>query len=130
MLVLDASLLLGALLPDEPGFDLPALLEPYEEVLAPWLLWAELRNALLVIERRGRIPADEVDQRLLVVQDLHIILDQMPRSAAVMRLARKHGLSAYDALYLELALHKQADLATFDRTLADAARVEGVRVLP
>ena len=44
-------------------------------------------------------------------------------------LARKHGLSAYDALYLELALHKEADLATADRALAAAARAEGVRVV-
>ena len=58
-----------------------------------------------------------------------IVLDQMPRSAFVLRLARKHGLSAYDALYLELALHKEADLATADRALAAAARAEGVRVV-
>ena len=129
MLVLDTSVLVGALLPDEPERDLHALVEPYDEVIAPWLLWVEVRNTLLTLERRGRISADFVDRALGVVETYAIVLDQMPRSAFVLRLARKHGLSAYDALYLELALHKEADLATADRALAAAARAEGVRVV-
>jgi predicted nucleic acid-binding protein len=45
-----------------------------------------------------------------------------------MALARQHGLSAYDATYLELALRKGAVLATFDRKLADAMQNAGGRV--
>jgi predicted nucleic acid-binding protein len=40
-----------------------------------------------------------------------------------------HNLSAYDATYLELAMHRAATLATFDRKLTAAARAAGVRVL-
>jgi predicted nucleic acid-binding protein len=46
----------------------------------------------------------------------------------VLPLARRHQLSAYDAVYLELALRAQAPLATFDEALGRAALREGVEV--
>ena len=46
MLVIDASALVGWLMPDENGIDLPALAAEHEDIVAPWLLWAELRNIL------------------------------------------------------------------------------------
>jgi predicted nucleic acid-binding protein len=47
----------------------------------------------------------------------------------VLMLSANHGLSAYDAAYLALALNRSAPLATLDRKLAAAARKEGVTVL-
>ena len=41
-------------------------------------------------------------------------------------LARRHGLSGYDAAYLETAMRHRAKLATPDRKLAAAAAGEGV----
>ena len=126
MLVLDASALAGWLLPDEAGLDLVALSEQHAEFAAPWLIWAEIRNILLVSERRGRIPANVVEQALEAVDGLGLILDTSPSSAAVAGLCRAHRLTAYDALYLELALRKGATLATHDAALARAASAEGV----
>lgn len=129
MLVVDASLLVGAFLPDEADRDLHALFEPYEALLAPWLLWVEARNTFVTLERRGRITPDFTDRTLESITTFQITLDAMPRSAAVLRPARRHQLSAYDALYLELALRLGADLATLDAQLATAARAEGIRVV-
>ena len=126
MLVLDASALAGWLLPDEAGLDLVALSEQHAEFAAPWLIWAEIRNILLVSERRGRIPANVVEQALEAVDGLGLILDTSPSSAAVAGLCRAHRLTAYDALYLELALRKGATLATHDAALTRAASAEGV----
>ena len=128
MLVIDSSTVLGALLPDEVGTDLDTLFEPHEEILAPWLLWAEVRNILIVAERRGRLADGMVEEILEALHDLGITLDQTPRSAAVLRLARRHKLSVYDAFYLELALHREAELATHDGALRSAAIAEGVRL--
>lgn len=128
MIVVDSSVLIATLLPDESGPDLPELMADYDEVLAPWLLWVEIRNVLLSSERRGRLTIT-VEAALEQIEALGITLDQMPRSTAVMRLARRHRLSAYDALYLELALRFDADLATLDSKLATAAEAEGVRVV-
>jgi predicted nucleic acid-binding protein len=44
-------------------------------------------------------------------------------------LCRKHGLTAYDAAYLELAVRQDCPLAAVDEDLKRAAVEEGVRVL-
>ena len=45
------------------------------------------------------------------------------------KLSRKHGLTPYDASYLELSLRLDLPLATLDGKLAEAAAKEGVLVL-
>ena len=44
-------------------------------------------------------------------------------------LARAHGLTAYDAAYLELALRTGLPLATLDTRLGSAARVAGIKLV-
>ena len=44
-----------------------------------------------------------------------------------LHLARRYGLSSYDASYLELALRSGLPLATLDADLAKAARKAGVK---
>jgi predicted nucleic acid-binding protein len=44
-------------------------------------------------------------------------------------LADRHGLSVYDAAYLDLALDVDGDLATLDGPLREAAALEGVPLL-
>jgi predicted nucleic acid-binding protein len=125
--VLDASALAAWLLPDEVGPDLaPALAEGAH---APALVWTELLNILLVAERRGRLGEAEADALLDALGRVGLATDDARPGAAVTRLARTHGLTAYDATYLELALRLGAPLATLDRALARAAEAEGVRVL-
>lgn len=127
MLVVDASALVAWVMPDEAGSDLDALMARHEVVAAPTLLWVELRNILIVSERRGRLPAGMADQIADAVDGLGITLVTPGSSAVVMDLARRHQLSAYDALYLELALRESAQLASLDRALIAAAKAEGVQ---
>ena len=47
---------------------------------------------------------------------------------SAMRLAREHGLSFYDACYLELALRMGAGLASRDIRLMEVARAASVDV--
>lgn len=128
MLVLDASALVGWVMPDERGIDLPGLAARHEDITAPWLLWAELRNILVVNERRGRIPAGSAEQIADAVDGLGIVLDTAPAGAVVLDLARRHRLTVYDALYLELALRQGAALASLDAALLAAAQAEAVPV--
>ena len=128
-LVVDASALIAWLMPDEVGLDLRALIERNGDVGAPWLLWAELRNSMMTFERRGRIPAVTSENILTNVEGLDIRYDTTPSSTTVLTLCRDHRLSAYDALYLELALRRKASLVTGDANLAEAARRSGVTVL-
>jgi len=128
-LVVDASAVAGWLLPDEAGMDLSTLAATHSEFCAPMLLWAEFRNILVVNERRGRLPQGMAEELIEAVEGLCITLDTAPSNAGVLGLARRHGLTVYDALYLDLALRRGATLATLDTKLAQAARGEGVAVV-
>ena len=129
-LVVDASAAAGWLLPDEAVPEgLLAAMEGQGTLCAPWLFWIELRNILLVCERRGRLAPGAAESFLGAVDDLGIALDTGAASEAVLALARRRGLTAYDALYLELALRRGLPLATLDHALRRAARAEGAVVL-
>ena len=80
-------------------------------------------------ERGDRIDADTVSVRLSRLGRLPIDTDFTPNLDAAFELARKHRLTFYDALYLELALRRGAQLATLDKALERAAAVEGVLML-
>ncbi len=89
-----------------------------------------MRNALLVAERRGRITVDEVNERLLNLRELPVSTDTTPDLDVAFALARTHGLTFYDALYLELAQRRQAALATLDTALGRAAVAAGLVLVP
>ena len=93
--------------------------------MAPQIWWTELRNGLLAAERRGRISPGGTDAALAALDDLPITLDRTPHGAMVLRIAREHNLTVYDAMYLELALRLDGPLATLDRELARAAAEAG-----
>ncbi len=97
---------------------------------APGLLWAEVRNVLVMAERRGRIAQRQADAALTELEALRIELDHVPDSRMTLRLARRHRVSVYDALYLELAIREGRALATLDQALRAAADSEGIEVRP
>ena len=129
-LVLDASITADWLLSDE--FDPRAASAlawlRKDEATVPQLWHYEVRNALLVAERRGRVPKSRTTERLDSLRGLPIVTDQGADLQAAFDLARAHGLSFYDALYLELAKRREATLATLDAGLARAAISEGLEV--
>jgi predicted nucleic acid-binding protein len=101
-----------------------------EEWIVPALWWFELRNVLIVNERRRRISEQQTEDFLReLTSDMTIVIEPVPDETAVMILARRHRLTVYDAAYLELALRERLDLATLDTSLAEAARREGVAVV-
>ena len=98
--------------------------------LVPQHWHLEVRNALLVGERRGRITSGKVSECLSDLSELALHTDTESDLDAALALARSHNLSFYDAIYLELAHRRQAALATLDNKLGLAASAEGLRVLP
>jgi predicted nucleic acid-binding protein len=97
-------------------------------ILVPAHFAAEVANALL---RSAKLPAGDVDMRLEFLDQLHVeVADRgLPGIRGAVRLADQHGLSVYDAAYLELAIDVDGELATLDRALARAAAAEGVDVI-
>jgi predicted nucleic acid-binding protein len=100
-----------------------------DEAFVPALWRFEIRNTLIVGERRGR--KSEADSNLFLTRlaRLPISFDGSPQDNDVMTLARRHRLTVYDAAYLELARRRGEPLATLDRRLAAAASAEGVALV-
>jgi predicted nucleic acid-binding protein len=73
----------------------------------PALFWDEL--AVLPIEVESPLPPD--------------------RAKAVLALGLQHGLTVYDAAYLDLAQRKGIPLATLDSALLKAAPLETVKLI-
>jgi predicted nucleic acid-binding protein len=100
--------------------------------VVPVLWMFEVANALLALRRRQRIQRDEYNQALLDLRDsLPLVDDEGPVRAldAISKLAEKHDLSVYDAVYLELALRRALPLASRDAALNKAAKRAGVQTL-
>jgi predicted nucleic acid-binding protein len=97
-----------------------------EPAVAPNLWWFEVRNGLVMAERRGQITEQETAKFLHEIHRLAITLDRSPVEAAVLALARRHRLTVYDAAYLELAMREGLPLATLDTALIRAAGGESV----
>jgi predicted nucleic acid-binding protein len=83
----------------------------------------------VVNERRRRIDAAGTAGFLAELGEIPIRIDRAPDSENVMALARKYGLTAYDAAYLELARRLGGAMATLDRALAAVAQAEGVELI-
>lgn len=90
----------------------------------------EVRNALLMGERRGRIAQEYIGDRLAFLNGLTVQTDTDANLDIVFYLARQYSLTMYDAMYLELALRQGLPLATLDRGLERAASEAGVETIP
>jgi predicted nucleic acid-binding protein len=127
--VLDASTALAWCFRDEDDHRAMSALERLEsaEAYVPTLWSLEVANGLLAAERRKRITASASADAMRILLELPIVTDPFTRSRdfnATWRLARTHGLSAYDACYLELAMRLNLPLVTLDERLRAAAEVE------
>jgi predicted nucleic acid-binding protein len=100
-----------------------------EEAIVPALWWYELRNVLVLGERQKRLAERETARFLRDISRLTITIDSSPNEAQVLTLARRHRLTVYDAIYLELAGREALPLATLDEELATAARAEQVALI-
>lgn len=135
-LVVDASITLSWLLPDEGSALTLAVrndLVSAETVWAPAHWQLEVCNALCMAERRKRLDAAGVAQAVALVTQLPVLTDPHTSERAgseTLALSRQHTLSVYDAAYLELALRRGASLASLDEPLRAVAKKLGVPVLP
>jgi len=85
----------------------------------------EVATALAIAERRMRITAEGIAAFLETLRRLPIQVERREAIGlcqATVRLAREHGLTAYDAAYLDLAKREQMHLATLDHDLPEACR--------
>lgn len=92
----------------------------------------EIANALAMAEKRKRSTPAQSDKFLKMLSALDIDVDHEFASRAfgpLLSLCRAHGLTSYDAAYLDLAARRRLPLATMDKQLATAARKLKIAVL-
>ena len=125
--VIDNSVVMSWCFEDEGNSYTEAVLESLEsgEAYVPAVWPLEVGNALLVAERRKRLSEASVIRFLALVAGLPITVDQETPERMlkeVVSLARQHGLSTYDASYLDLAMRLGLPLSTQDASLRKAAK--------
>ena len=127
--VVDASVSAAWFLPDEanPGTEAALQATATLDVWVPALWLLEIGNLLLRAQRRKRITADKRRELAVAASALRIKVDREPVAITTLdEIAARHGLSAYDAAYLELALRRGLPLATQDDALRAAMAKAGV----
>ena len=130
--IADASVAIGWVHPGQATAQTDAMLDAIAEgatleVPALWPL--EVANALMVLVRRRKLTEAERETGLGWLRGLPLRIDHDMPTLALSRLselASAHGLSVYDAAYLELAQRRKLALGCKDGPLRKAARRSGI----
>lgn len=130
--VLDSSVALSWLLPDEVDERIGALADRLEQEDAhvPSIWPLEVGNALLNGLRRKRISDRDFGSCMAALMALPIEVDTTADVASVLSIARRANLTSYDAAYLELAQRRGIALATLDEKLRQACKTLKLPGLP
>jgi len=103
-----------------------------DRIVVPAHWPTEILNGLLVASRRKRIKADQPTlfwdelARLPIETEPSLTASQ---AKTVLALSETHGLTVYDAAYLELAHRRNLPLGTLDADLHKVAQVQGIVLL-
>ena len=129
-IVIDNSVFLAWCLGDEENPVATGAMQRVAEEggVVPRIWWYELRNALLMNERRGRISPQQVSDTLADSLALGIVIDEEHDDSLILDFARRLKLTVYDAAYLEIAFRRSLPLATLDQRLREAAEPIGVEL--
>jgi len=129
-IVIDASMAAGWTLDDERTETGDKILDEAKNsnLITPSLFWYEYRSILINNQKRGRLTKEKISILLKEVRALEIEEYIIDNDEAVVSLAFQYNLSAYDAVYLALAIQENAILATNDRKLAFAALTANIKL--
>jgi len=133
-LVLDASVTISTLIEEDRSDEARIILRNVvsDGATVPSLWPVEVGHILLLAERRRLLNATARQDHLNDLSRLPITIDQETALHAwrdTIELAERHGLTLYDATYLELSLRLRLPLATFDMELRRAAAAAGATLL-
>jgi predicted nucleic acid-binding protein len=132
--VLDASSVFPWVFEDEATPEADALLAivAKQGAVAPSLWHIEIANGLGMAERRHRLSRVAAAEAITLLESLPLDVDEIAQAHAfgvILDLMREHRLTAYNAVYLELAIRRSFPIATNDRELRRAAEAAGVALL-
>jgi predicted nucleic acid-binding protein len=126
--VCDASVLAAIAFNEDLSLDARALTRS-RRLYAPPLLRYEMAQTAVTKSASAGGDGRRVQQAFAATLRVPIKL-VVPSWPEVVELARAHGLSAYDASYLQVALALRIRLATLDKRLAQVAEKLGAIAIP
>lgn len=129
-IVLDSSVVLAWCMLDESNSTAEAAMQAAIKHggVVPIIWWYEIRNALVINERQGRLTAADTHATLIDLAKLDFDIDHDHSDSVILALARRHELTVYDAAYLECALRLNLNLASLDGKLCQAAKAAGIDI--
>ena len=119
--VIDASVIAAAFFPEPHSTAARALLVSGDGLYAPDLVYAEVANVIWKRHRRGEI--DGEDAADLLSDIMRLPLEIIPSEQLVgpaLELAMRTGRTAYDCLYVALAVQIKTTMVSDDRRLVNA----------
>ena len=131
-MILDASVVVASLLPDEAWSDralavVEDVLSRQTGTLVPMTCWVEVAHGLVRAIRRGRLAALEVTEESLAGLVAHVPSHEVD-AVESMRLALELGLGVYDCGYLVLSRTTGHSVITADRRLFEVGARAGYDV--
>ncbi len=132
MTVIDASALAAIVLREE-GWE--TLLDSSDVFVSVELALKEAANAIWAASLSGSVSPSQAEEAFSVLREMFTggVVETRPQSELIdgaFRLALRRGITVYDSLYVVLAASEGLPLLTLDGRQAEAARAEGVEVLP
>lgn len=126
-IIADTNIFLAAVL-EEPEKERIVALTSGHELVAPEILFYEVGNALSALVKKALLDADEVNTVWEMVQQIPVQLTAVDIGSAL-RIATAHGIYAYDAYFLECAIHMRSPLLTLDKKMKLVAGELGIQIL-
>ena len=131
MIVLDASITVSWLLDEPSASDLESVLRT-ERIIVPSHWTVEVGHAILKALRRNTIRQEQLIGIASDLDGLSISIQPPIDVAAIaplLNFAWEHGLTMYDAAYVQLARNRTAKLATLDKAMGQTAAKLGIEIL-
>ena len=119
--VVDASVVAKLYFEEESSEDCVALFRSRPYLMAPDLLWAELANIAWKRCARGQLSPQQAN--VILNEALRLPIEIVPIRELIhtaLELAIQTGRTAYDCLYIALAIKQACPLITSDRRLVNA----------
>ena len=126
-IIADTNIFLAAVL-EEPEKERIVALTSGHELVAPEILFYEVGNALSALVKKALLDADEVNTAWEMVQQIPVQLTVVDIGSAL-RIATAHRIYAYDAYFLECAIHMRSPLLTLDKKMRLVAGELGIQIL-
>jgi predicted nucleic acid-binding protein len=126
-IVADASAFLSVVL-DETDREMVIHLTAGKSLVSPEILPYEIGNALIAMQKKGRLNNSEVLRAFDLSQRIPVSLTPVKIHAAL-EIASRFNIYAYDAYYLQCCLENKRPLISLDDRMCAVAEKLGIQVM-